>query len=253
MSVAVVSGAAGGIGAEVARALAARGIAVAALDRDATRLAETVEKLASEGAVRGFPADVRRTDEIEQAIDAVESDFGPIAYLVNAAGILRHDQASTVSDEDWEDTLAVNAGGVVRLSRAVCARMIPRRAGAVVTVTSNAATVPRIGMAAYAASKAASRAYTRCLGLELAPYGIRCNTVSPGSTDTPMLHEMHGVADAAEISVSGTPEEFRLGIPLGRVARPQDIAAGVLFLLSDEASHITLHDLIIDGGAALGA
>lgn len=252
MSVAVVSGAASGIGAEVVRGLAARGIGVAAIDQDVARLTETVDALASTGAVRAFPADVRQTDKVERAIDDIESDFGAIAYLVNAAGILRPDGASTVSDEDWEDSLAVNAGGVVRLSRAVCARMIPRRVGSIVTVTSNAAVVPRMGMAAYAASKAASKAYTRCLGLELAPLGIRCNTVSPGSTDTPMLHGLHTGADAAVVSVSGRPDEFRLGIPLGKVAHPRDIAAGVLFLLSDDAGHITLHDLTIDGGATLG-
>jgi 2,3-dihydro-2,3-dihydroxybenzoate dehydrogenase len=131
--------------------------------------------------------------------------------------------------------------------------MVPRRRGAVVTVASNAARTARVDMAAYAASKAAVTAYTKCLALDVAEYGIRCNLVAPGSTDTPMLTSLWAGADAARSSVEGVPGAYRVGIPLGRLARPSDVADAVLFLLSDRAAHITMHDLTVDGGAALGA
>ncbi|MGH3239893.1 MAG: SDR family oxidoreductase, partial [Spirillospora sp.] len=108
--------------------------------------------------------------------------------------------------------------------------------------------VPRGGMAAYAASKAAAAHLTRCLGLEMAPHGVRCNIVSPGSTDTPMLRAL-GAGDV----IAGDAAAFRTGIPLGRIAAPADIAEAVLFLLSERARHITMHELYVDGGAALRA
>jgi 2,3-dihydro-2,3-dihydroxybenzoate dehydrogenase len=107
-------------------------------------------------------------------------------------------------------------------------------------------------MAAYAASKAAATSFTKTLGLELARYGIRCNVVAPGSTETPMLTAMYADGDAAGPSVGGSPATYRVGIPLGKLAQPEDIAHAVLFLLSDRAAHITLHGLTVDGGAALG-
>jgi 2,3-dihydro-2,3-dihydroxybenzoate dehydrogenase len=101
-------------------------------------------------------------------------------------------------------------------------------------------------MAAYAASKAAAAHFTKCLGLELASSGIRCNVVSPGTTDTRMLRGLD-----ASSTVPGQPELFKVGIPLGRIADPCDIAAAVRFLASDQARHITMHDLYVDGGASL--
>lgn len=121
------------------------------------------------------------------------------------------------------------------------------------TVASNAARTPRAEMAAYAASKAAASQLTKSLGIELAPHGIRCNVVAPGSTETPMLSSMWHDESGREATVRGRPEAYRLGIPLGRIAQPENISDAVLFLLSDEASHITLHDLTVDGGATLGA
>jgi 2,3-dihydro-2,3-dihydroxybenzoate dehydrogenase len=175
-----------------------------------------------------------------------------VRHLVNAAGVLRLGQAHTLSDQDWNTTFAVNATGVFHVSRAVVNRMIPRGAGAIVTVASNAAGTARADMAAYAASKAAATAFTKCLGLEVAHRGIRCNVVAPGSTDTPMLRGMHTGDTAARASVAGRPEQFRVGIPLGKVARPEDIARTVAFLLSEDAGHITMHELTVDGGATLG-
>ncbi|MEU4655989.1 2,3-dihydro-2,3-dihydroxybenzoate dehydrogenase [Streptomyces sp. NPDC023723] len=253
--VALVTGAAGGIGAAVVRALAERGAVVAAVDRNADALRETVAKLVAEGGSRieAFPADVTDSAAVDALVDTVERDLGPVDHLVNAAGVLRLGTVGSLTDEDWRATFAVNVDGVFHLSRAVVARMVPRRRGALVTVASNAASTPRAEMAAYAASKAAATMFTKSLGLEVAEYGIRCNVVAPGSTDTPMLSSMWHDASGPKGTIEGRPEAYRVGIPLGKLAQPADIAAAVLFLLSDQAGHITLHDLTVDGGAGLGA
>ncbi|WP_406278047.1 2,3-dihydro-2,3-dihydroxybenzoate dehydrogenase [Embleya sp. NBC_00896] len=250
---ALVTGAAGGIGAAVVRELAAEGVAVAALDANTEALGPLVKELAAAGhRVRGFATDVTRGADVDATVERVEHELGPIAYLVNAAGVLRTGAAASLSDEDWDTTFAVNATGVLHVSRAVAARMIPRASGAIVTVASNAAGTPRWNMAAYAASKAAATSFTKSLGLELAGHGIRCNVVAPGSTDTPMLTSLWADGDARAASIEGAAATFRVGIPLGRLAQPEDIAAAVVFLLSERASHITLQHLTVDGGAALG-
>ncbi|MFE6993304.1 SDR family oxidoreductase, partial [Streptomyces pharetrae] len=146
----------------------------------------------------------------------------------------------------------VNTSGVFFTSRAVVNRMVPRRRGAIVTIASNAAGTARTEMSAYAASKAAATMFTKCLGLEVAKHGIRANLVAPGSTDTPMLSSMWQDESSARASIEGVPDAYRVGIPLGRLARPEDVAEAVVFLLSDKAAHITMHDLTVDGGAALG-
>ncbi|GGW41878.1 2,3-dihydro-2,3-dihydroxybenzoate dehydrogenase [Streptomyces lucensis JCM 4490] len=253
-TIAVVTGAAGGIGGAVAGTLAARGASVALLDRDAGRL-EVVAKELREAGYRAtaFPVDVTSSAQVDAVIEAVEERLGPVDRLVNAAGVLRTGRVGDLTDEDWQATFAVNTTGVFHVSRAVVRRMMPRRRGALVTIASNAAGTARMEMGAYAASKAAASMFTKCLGLESAAYGIRCNVVAPGSTDTPMLTSLWDDESAARASIEGVPEAFRVGIPLAKVARPQDVADAVLFLLSDEAAHITMHHLTVDGGAALGA
>ncbi|WP_019630449.1 2,3-dihydro-2,3-dihydroxybenzoate dehydrogenase [Actinomadura atramentaria] len=247
---ALVTGGGGGIGAAVATALAAAGAAVAVLDRDADAAQRTADSLP--GPALALPADIADPAEVEAAVAAAETALGPLGVLVNAAGILRPAPVLDLADADWAATLAVNATGVALASRAVARRMAPRRAGAIVTVASNAARVPRTGMAAYAASKAAAVAFTKCLGLELAGHGVRCNVVSPGSTDTAMQRDVWPDPVAGErAAIDGDPAAYRAGIPLGRIADPADVAEAVLFLASDRARHITMHDLYVDGGASL--
>ncbi|GIH94884.1 2,3-dihydro-2,3-dihydroxybenzoate dehydrogenase [Planobispora siamensis] len=253
--VALVTGAAGGIGAAIARRLGEEGTPVAALDRDEERLREVAEKLTADGLdVTAFPVDVGSGAQVEAVVAETERRLGPIGKLVNAAGVLRLGRAVALSDEDWATTFSVNVNGVFHLSRAVVARMVPRRSGAVVTVASNAALTARVDMSAYAASKAAALVFTKTLGLEVAGYGIRCNVVTPGSTDTPMLSSLWSDHERAlRASIEGSPGVYRTGIPLGKVAEPGDIAEAVAFLLSSRADHITLQHLTVDGGATLGA
>jgi 2,3-dihydro-2,3-dihydroxybenzoate dehydrogenase len=248
--IAVVSGAAQGIGAAVAEALIERGATVAALDVLADQLAQLAER--HPGRLHPYPVDLRSGAAVASAVEMIETGLGPIDMLVNVAGILRMGSVVELSDEDWETTFAVNTHGVFHLSRAVARRMIPRARGSIVTIGSNAAGVPRMRMAAYAASKAASCHFTKCLGLELAEHGIRCNIVSPGSTDTAMQRQLWSSENDAQKVIEGSLSGYRTGIPLRRIARPEDIAAAALFLLGDDARHITMHDLCVDGGATLG-
>ncbi|MCB5177953.1 2,3-dihydro-2,3-dihydroxybenzoate dehydrogenase [Streptomyces antimicrobicus] len=251
--IAVVTGAAGGIGAATVRALAVRGATVAALDNDTAALEQLAKEHDADGfPVVPFPLDVTSSADVASVVTEVERSLGPIDQLVNAAGILRLGPGCALSDRDWTDTFAVNVHGLFFVSRAVVGRMVERRSGAVVTIASNAAGTPRTGMSAYGASKAAVAMFTKSLGLEVARFGVRCNVVAPGSTDTPMLTALWSEGQGPQSSIDGTPSEYRTGIPLGKIATPEDVADATAFLLSDRAGHITLQTLTVDGGATLG-
>lgn len=238
----LVTGAASGIGRAVAELLAGEGARVLAWDRDVAGL----------DALRGVlrqQVDVTRPDDVERALDAAS---GRIDGLVNAAGALVEGRLTEpeLTLEDLRRAFAINLEAVWLVSRAVARRMRRAGQGAIVTVSSNAAATPRLGLGPYCASKAAASMLTRCLGLELAELGIRCNVVSPGSTATPMLEKMLRGEGAARL-IEGDTRRFRLGIPLRRIAQARDVAEAVVFLLSEKSRHITLHDLRVDGGATL--
>lgn len=253
-SAVLVIGAAQGIGAAIARAFGSQGAIVAAVDANAGQLSRQADALCTAGhKVIAYPGDVRDGLAISGLVDRVERECGPVAVLVNAAGVLRTGPVVDCTDEDWNAVIAVNLTDVFNVSRPVAARMAARGGGTIVTVASNAGGVPRMHMAAYAASKAATAMFTRCLGLELAEHGVRCNVVSPGSTDTPMLRGMWHGGENAQTVIDGTPSAYRVGIPLGKLATPEDIASAVVFFASDQASHITMQNLYVDGGAALRA
>jgi 2,3-dihydro-2,3-dihydroxybenzoate dehydrogenase len=244
--VALVTGAAGGIGLEVVAALRAEGVRVVAADLEVSTFAAAPD-------LRPYVLDVADAAAMEALVERTERDWGPIDLGVSVAGVLATGLAAETDDAEWRRVFAVNADGVFHFGRALARRMGPRRRGSIVTVSSNAAGIPRHGMAAYAASKAAATMFTRCLGLELAPHGVRCNIVAPGSTLTPMQTGMWADADGAARVIAGSPETFKTGIPLGKLATPRDIADSVLFLLSERAAHITMAELYIDGGATLRA
>jgi 2,3-dihydro-2,3-dihydroxybenzoate dehydrogenase len=250
--VALVTGAAGGIGVTVARELGGEGAVVAAADIRG-ELAESLagDLRASGHKAAGYPVDVSDGGAVTALVDRIGNDLGPIEILVNVAGVLRPGTIADTTEDDWATTFAINVNGVFNLCRAVMTGMVARRSGSIVTVASNAAGVPRMHMAAYAASKAASAMFTKCLGLELARHGIRCNVVCPGSTETPMLHSLWPDETGRQATLLGSLDSYRVGIPLGRIGQPQDVADAVVFLVSDRARHITMHDLYVDGGAAL--
>ncbi len=256
----LVTGAASGIGAAVARQLLARGARVSAVDLDETGLQRL--RALTAGAAPGeadhlsdrlwtAPLDVRAAAQVEEIVARAEAALGPLHGLASVAGVLEMGDVADLSDAQWARCFDVNATGVFHVCRAVVRRLRERRDGAIAVVSSNAATTPRAGMSAYAASKAAVTQFARCLGLELAPHGIRVNIVSPGSTDTAMQQAMWALGSSRETVIAGDPARWRLGIPLAKIATPDEIAQAVLFLLSDQASHITLHDLRVDGGATL--
>ncbi|MFF0817405.1 SDR family oxidoreductase [Rhodococcus sp. NPDC003318] len=244
----LVTGAAGGIGGAVASLFDRTGATVVRWDLDGSAAADV-----QAGEV--LAVDVAVADAVSAAFDATEAAVGPISILVHAAGVLRTGSGMDRGD-DWATCMAVNATGTRNVAGEAARRLVAARAagadpGVIVGVSSNAAPTPRTSMAAYGASKAAATAYLRSLGLELAPHGIRCNVISPGSTDTPMLRGMWTGDDESADVIAGDASAFRLGIPLGRLAQPEDIAQTALFLCSDAARHVTLHDLRVDGGATL--
>jgi 2,3-dihydro-2,3-dihydroxybenzoate dehydrogenase len=251
--VALVTGAAQGIGEAVTRALSNQDYTVVAIDNNSDRLSILVEELKSQGSnVVGFTVDVSDSIAVQKVTDEIEQKIGSVEVLVNVAGVLRMGSINSLSKEDWERTFAVNSTGVFNVSQSVSKYMIERRRGSIVTVGSNAASVPRMSMAAYAASKAAATMFTKCLGLELAQYNIRCNLVSPGSTNTEMQWALWDNENGEQAVIKGSLETFKVGIPLQKIAMPSDIANTVLFLISDEANHITMNNVCVDGGATLG-
>ncbi|GGS68608.1 2,3-dihydro-2,3-dihydroxybenzoate dehydrogenase [Streptomyces griseoviridis] len=247
---ALVTGAGRGIGAAVVAALVAEGARVVATDLAVDGVP------AHGGRVTGRTLDVTDASAVEALVAETEDTLGPLDVAVNVAGILRDAPVTELTDEDWAAHFAVNTTGVFHVSRAVARRMTGRGRGSIVTVASNAAGIPRAGFAAYAASKAAAVMFTKCLGLEVARQGVRCNTVSPGSTMTDMQRALWTEGEeesSARRVIEGDLASYRTGIPLGRIAEPADIADAVVFLASDRARHITMHDLYVDGGATLRA
>jgi 2,3-dihydro-2,3-dihydroxybenzoate dehydrogenase len=246
--IALVTGAAQGIGEATARLLRDKGAIVVALDS-----AFTTDCL-QEVAANYFQIrlDVTKAPDVQRVVDDVERILGEIDYLASVAGVLHMGDLLSVSEQDWQHTFAVNCHGPLYLCRAVANYMQRRRRGAIVAVSSNAAATPRMQMGAYSASKAALTAMVKTLGLELASANIRCNVVAPGSTQTPMQQQVWRDDQGAARTIAGDLEHFKVGIPLGRIASPHDIANSIIFLFSEQAKHITMTNLVVDGGATLG-
>ncbi|EDO4135897.1 2,3-dihydro-2,3-dihydroxybenzoate dehydrogenase [Salmonella enterica] len=239
-----VTGAGKGIGYATALAFVDAGARVIGFDREFTQ--------------ENYPfatevMDVADAAQVAQVCQRVLQKTPRLDVLVNAAGILRMGATDALSVDDWQQTFAVNVGGAFNLFSQTMAQFRRQQGGAIVTVASDAAHTPRIGMSAYGASKAALKSLALTVGLELAGCGMRCNVVSPGSTDTDMQRTLWVSEDAEQQRIRGFGEQFKLGIPLGKIARPQEIANTILFLASDLASHITLQDIVVDGGSTLGA
>lgn len=265
----VVTGALGGIGAAVVTAAKNAGYRVTAVDQtphghsagsDGDGQTGDGKRNGDVAVVGNIPADlpvdyvldVTDAEAAQTTVDRIEADRGPIDVLIHTAGILRADAALDGDTDAMRASFEVNMFGAAHVCAPVAQRMCERKRGAIVVVSSNAGTTPRAGMGSYGASKAAITAWARNLGLECAPHGVRVNIVSPGSTDTPMLRGMWPAGeDRSADVIAGTPDQYRLGIPLQRLAQPEDIAGACLYLASDNARHIVMHDLRVDGGATL--
>lgn len=240
-----VTGAGRGIGRAVAQRFRSLGCAVVGLDRDFDEV--------SEPGLRRVTLDVADSTAVAATSrELIEASAG-VDVLVNVAGVLRPGPLESMTDADWRQTFDVNVSGAFHLLRVLSPVFRRQGHGCVVTVSSNAARVPRVGMAAYGASKAALTSLTLSAGLELASSNVRCNVVSPGSTRTPMLESLWEDDSGERATIAGDPGRFRLGIPLDRLGQPEDVVEAVVFLASTRARHITLQDLVVDGGATLGA
>ena len=254
--VAAVTGAASGIGRATAFALSRGGARVALCDRNMAGLAEVVKHIQGEGGqARAVDVDVADQGQAARAIDGIAEGWGRLDVLVNAAGISSSGPTSRgpvmgISEQDWDRILDVNLLGTVYCAQAAARHMIRQRGGRIVNIASVAGAIPRINAAAYGVSKAGVRMFTKCLALELARHGITVNAVAPGPIDTPMLGP-EGDRESRARYVAGMPELFRLGVPLGKLGKPEDVASAIAYLASEEAHHITGAILNVDGMAQL--
>jgi 3-oxoacyl-[acyl-carrier protein] reductase len=243
--VAVVTGAAQGIGAATARRLAAEGATVAVLDLDLDRTADTVATIrATGGAADGYAVDVADAGSVTAAIDAVAGAYGRIDVLVNDAGVTRDNLVHKLGEDDWDTVLDVNLKGTYLVSRAVQQQMVPAGYGRIVSLSSTSALGNR-GQANYAAAKAGIQGLTATLAIELGRYGITANAVAPGYVATAMT-----AATAQRVGMD-PGEHQRLAaeqIPVRRVGRPDDIAAAIAFLASEEAGYVSGQTLYVNGG-----
>lgn len=251
--VSIVTGAARGIGFGVAQRLERCGDRLVLADvsfQHASVRDEAGAKLTSEAILSG--ADICRVDEVAGLVEDALSRFGSIGALVNCAAVNRPSPIQDMTDENWDTTLAVNLRGAFVLSRAVAGPMMAQGSGRIVHIASTAAFTAAAGLSAYAASKHGLVGLTRAAACDLGRFGITVNAVCPGNTDTQMLRD---VLEERGRLQGRTCEEVLDDIvrktPAGRLGTPDDVAAAVLFLLSDEAQYITGQTLTVDGGRSL--
>jgi 2-hydroxycyclohexanecarboxyl-CoA dehydrogenase len=240
--VAVVTGAAGGIGAAVVGALVDAGAAAAVWDLAGGRAKEVADGLA--GRALGVEVDITSRPSVEAALAATESALGPVDVLVNNAGIDTVEPFLTSEEATWERIVAVNYLGTVRCCHVVVPGMVERGAGRVVNIASDAGRVGSSGEVVYSGTKGGVIAFSKALAREVAAKGVTVNVVCPGPTDTALLDQ---VADASQKLYDGLAK----AIPMRRIGQPADIAPAVAFLTSDGAGYITGQTLSVSGGLTM--
>ncbi len=243
--VAIVTGAARGIGAAASRRLAADGMAVAVLDLDAATCAGTVDAITAAGG-RAFAvgADVSQADQVEAAVGKVAAELGPPAVLVNNAGVIRDNLLFKMTENDWDTVLGVHLRGAFLMSRAAQKHMVDQRFGRIVNLSSSSALGNR-GQVNYSAAKAGLQGFTKTLAIELGQFGITANAVAPGFIVTDMT-----AATAARIGVPF--DDFQAAaagqIPVRRVGQPEDVAHVISFLCSEGAGFVSGQVIYVAGG-----
>ena len=236
---ALVTGASGAIGGAIARALHAQGAAVVLSDMRPEAMAALAGELGERAHV--CVADLRDPAAPDALVAAAEAAMGPLAILVNNAGITRDMLAIRMKDEDWQLVLDVDLTAPFRLTRAALKGMLRRRAGRIVSIASIVGATGNPGQANYAAAKAGLSGMSKALAQEVASRGITVNLVAPGFVATPMTEAL---TDAQKAKLSEN-------IPLGRLGQPTDVAAAVAYLASDEAAWVTGATLHVNGGMAM--
>lgn len=242
---AVVTGAARGIGAAVARRLGAAGLQVAVLDLDAEAGEPVVSELRDAGVrALSLGADVSDEDAVATAVARCADELGPPTVLVNNAGIIRDNLLFRMSTGDWDAVMGVHLRGAFLMTRACQAFMVQERWGRIVSVSSISAQGNR-GQANYSAAKAGLEGMTRTLALELGPFGVTANAIAPGYIETDMIRQTaERVGEPYDQFVARIAE----GVPVRRMGRPDDIAAAVEYFVGDDAGFVTGQTLVVAGG-----
>jgi len=242
--VAIVTGAASGIGLAVAQRLAHNGAKVALFDLDGGSAEDEAAKIRAAGATAiGLCVDVSERDQIQAAVDQVRSRLGAVTILVNNAGMEGFQPFLKIRTEKWNRLLAVNLTGTFHCCQIVLPDMIDVGWGRIVNISSSSTHSGQPYMAHYVASKSGVIGLTKSLALEFGPKGITVNTIPPGFIDTPMTRR-----NEAKGNLGGTVDDHAKKTPVRRAGRPEDIAAAAVFLVSEEAGYITGQIVGVNGG-----
>jgi 3-oxoacyl-[acyl-carrier protein] reductase len=243
--VAVVTGAARGIGAAIARRLAGQGVAIAAVDLDTDGSARTANAiLEAGGRAIAVGADVADEAAARHAVERAAAELGPVTVLVNNAGIIRDNLLFKMSTDDWDAVMNVHLRGAFLMTRAAQAHMIEAKWGRIVNLSSTSALGNR-GQANYAAAKAGLQGFTKTLALELGKFGVTANAIAPGFIDTEMTQ---ATADRLGVDFEDWKTAASREIPVGRVGTPDDIAAVAAFLCSEDAGYVSGQVIYVAGG-----
>jgi 2-hydroxycyclohexanecarboxyl-CoA dehydrogenase len=246
--VALVSGGARGIGRAIVHALADEGLAVVVGDILEDARAEVEREVTSAGGrALAVALDVTDTDAVTAAVAAAEAGLGPVDVLVNCAGWDEFRDFLDTDEAFWRRVIAVNYEGCLRTTHAVLAGMLERRWGRIVNLSSDAARVGSSQEAVYAGAKAAVIGFTKTIARESARHGVSANVVCPGPTETDMLREMSRAAPDAERLI----DALTRAVPMRRLGRPEDVAAAVAFLASEQAGYITGQTVSVSGGLTM--